>query len=65
MDKDLDTDSERWEAERRATASRDQPSNGTSFQDSNDIVRKSNRPISDTPYGVSNTGDTASSLVPL
>jgi hypothetical protein len=65
MDEDVDTDSESCEAERRATASRGQRCNGISFRDSDGIVRKSNKPISDTPYGVSNTGDTASSLVPL
>jgi hypothetical protein len=42
---DLKADSERWEAERRATASRGQPSNGISFRDSDGIVRKSNTPI--------------------
>jgi hypothetical protein len=42
---DLKADSERWEAERRATASRGQPSNGISLRDSDGIVRKSNTPI--------------------
>jgi hypothetical protein len=42
---DLKADSERWEAERRATSSRGQPSNGISFRDSDGIVRKSNTPI--------------------
>jgi len=42
---DLKADSERWEAERRATASRGQPSNGISSRDSDGIVRKSNTPI--------------------
>jgi len=42
---DLKADSERWEAERRATASRGQPSNGISFRDSDGNVRKSNTPI--------------------
>ena len=42
---DLKADSERWEQERRATASRGQPSNGISFRDSDGIVRKSNTPI--------------------
>jgi hypothetical protein len=41
---DLKADSERWDAERRATASRGQPSNGI-FRDSDGIVRKSNTPI--------------------
>jgi hypothetical protein len=41
MDADLIPDSERWEAERRATASRGQPSNGISLRDSDGIVRKS------------------------
>jgi len=42
---DLKADSERWEAERRATQSRGQPSNGISFRDSDGIVGKSNTPI--------------------
>lgn len=42
---DLKADSERWEAERRQTASRGQPSNGISLRDSDGIVRKSNTPI--------------------
>jgi hypothetical protein len=42
---DLKADSERWEQERRATASRGQPSNGISFRGSDGIVRKSNTPI--------------------
>jgi hypothetical protein len=42
---DLKADSERWEAERRETASRGQPANGISFRDSDGIVRKSNTPI--------------------
>lgn len=39
---DLKADSERWDAERRQTASRGQPSNGIPLRDSNGIVRKSN-----------------------
>jgi hypothetical protein len=42
---DLKADSERWEAERRQTASRGQPSNGISSRDSNGMVRKSNTPV--------------------
>ncbi|KAE8454473.1 hypothetical protein EG329_000096 [Mollisiaceae sp. DMI_Dod_QoI] len=42
---DLKADSERWEAERRQTASRGQPANGISLRDSNGIVRKSNTAI--------------------
>lgn len=42
---DLKADSERWEAERRATASRGQPSDGIPFRDSDGVVRKSNTPI--------------------
>ncbi|KAI6713009.1 transcription factor RfeG [Diplocarpon mali] len=42
---DLKADSDRWEAERRATASRGQPSNGISARDSEDLARKSNAPI--------------------
>jgi hypothetical protein len=43
---DLKADSERWDAERRQTASRGQPSNGTSLlRDSNGVVRKSNTPV--------------------
>jgi len=42
---DLKADSERWEAERRATASRGQPSNGISMRNSDGSVRKSNVPI--------------------
>lgn len=43
---DLKADSERWDAERRQTASRGQPSNGTTqLRDSNGIVRKSNTPV--------------------
>jgi hypothetical protein len=42
---DLKADSERWEAERRATASRGQPTNGIPFRDSDCIVRKSNTTI--------------------
>lgn len=42
---DLKQDSERWDAERRQTASRGQPSNGISSRDSNGIVRNSNTPI--------------------
>lgn len=42
---DLKADSERWEQERRATASRGQPSNGIPFRDSDGIVRKSNTNI--------------------
>ena len=41
---DLKADSERWDAERRQTASRGQPSNGTLLRDSNG-VRKSNTPV--------------------
>ena len=44
---DLKADSERWEAERRVTAQRGQPSNGTLLRDSNGIVRKSNTPVVD------------------
>lgn len=42
---DLKADSERWDAERRQTASRGQPSNGIPVRDSNGIVRKSNTPV--------------------
>jgi hypothetical protein len=42
---DLKADSERWEAERRQTASRGQPQNGISSRDSNGLVRKSNTPV--------------------
>ena len=42
---DLKADSERWDAERRQTASRGQPSNGIPFRDSDGIVRKSNTPV--------------------
>lgn len=42
---DLKADSERWEAERRQTASRGQPANGISLRDSDGIVRKSNTTI--------------------
>ncbi|TVY83933.1 hypothetical protein LSUE1_G003229 [Lachnellula suecica] len=42
---DLKADSERWDAERRQTASRGQPSNGITFRDTDGIVRKSNTPI--------------------
>jgi hypothetical protein len=42
---DLKADSERWDAERRQTASRGQPSNGIPLRDSNGIVRKSNTPV--------------------
>jgi len=44
---DLKADSERWEAERRANASRGSPFNSISFQDFDDIVRKSNTSIAD------------------
>jgi len=46
MDADLIPDSERWEAERRATASGGQPPNGISMRDSDGIVRKSGIPDS-------------------
>jgi len=42
---DLKADSERWDAERRQTQSRGQPSNGIPMRDSNGLVRKSNTPI--------------------
>ena len=42
---DLKADSDRWDAERRLTASRGQPSNGTPLRDSNGMVRNSNTPI--------------------
>jgi len=42
---DLKADSERWEAERRQTAGRGQPSNGIPLRDSDGMVRKSNTPI--------------------
>jgi hypothetical protein len=42
---DLKADSDRWEAERRQTASRGQPSNGIPMRDSNGMVRKSNTPV--------------------
>jgi hypothetical protein len=42
---DLKADSERWDAERRATASGGRPSNGTSLRDANGNVRKSNTPV--------------------
>lgn len=42
---DLKADSERWDAERRQTASRGQPSNGIPSRDSDGIGRKSNTPI--------------------
>jgi hypothetical protein len=42
---DLKADSERWETERRQTASRGQPANGISSRDSNKQVRHSNTPI--------------------
>ncbi|KAG0650193.1 hypothetical protein D0Z07_2975 [Hyphodiscus hymeniophilus] len=42
---DLKADSDRWDAERRQTASRGQPSNGIPVRDSNGLVRKSNTPV--------------------
>lgn len=42
---DLKADSDRWEAERRQTASRGQPLNGISSRDSNGMARNSNTPI--------------------
>lgn len=42
---DLKADSDRWDAERRQTASRGQPLNGISSRDSNGMVRNSNTPI--------------------
>jgi hypothetical protein len=42
---DIKADSERWEAERRATASRGQHSYGISSQDPGGIARKPNTPI--------------------
>lgn len=42
---DLKADSERWEQERRLTASRGQASNGISSRDSDGLVRNSNTPI--------------------
>jgi hypothetical protein len=42
---DLKADSERWDAERRQTASRGQPSNGIHVRDSSGVVRKSNTPV--------------------
>jgi hypothetical protein len=42
---DLKADSERWEQERRQTASRGQPQNGISSRDSNGLVRQSNTPV--------------------
>jgi hypothetical protein len=42
---DLKADSERWDAERRQTQSRGQPSNGIPLRDSDGIVRKSNTTI--------------------
>ncbi|EKD14325.1 transcription factor RfeG [Drepanopeziza brunnea f. sp. 'multigermtubi' MB_m1] len=42
---DLKADSDRWEAERRATALRGQPPNGISARDSDGAARKSNAPI--------------------
>ena len=42
---DLKADSERWDAERRQTASRGQPLNGISSRDSNEQVRQSNTPV--------------------
>lgn len=41
---DLKADSARWDDERRATAPRGQPSNGTPSRDSNGFVRQSNAP---------------------
>ena len=42
---DLKADSDRWEAERRQTQSRGQPSNGIPLRESDGIIRKSNTPI--------------------
>ena len=42
---DLKADSDRWEAERRSTQSRGQPSNGIPSRESDGMVRKSNTPI--------------------
>lgn len=53
---DLKADSERWETERRQTASRGQPANGISLRDSDGIVRKSNVPT--VGYRDSNTHQT-------
>lgn len=47
MIEDLKLDSERWEAERRQTAQRGQPTNGTPYRDANGIVRESNTPVVD------------------
>ncbi len=43
---DLKADSERWEAERRATSGGRQP-NGIPLRDSDGLVRKSNKPVVD------------------
>lgn len=42
---DLKADSDRWDAERRQTASRGQPSNGIPIRDADGFVRKSNTPV--------------------
>jgi hypothetical protein len=42
---DIKADSERWEDERRATASRGRHSSGISFRDPGGIVRRPNTPI--------------------
>lgn len=42
---DLKADSDRWEAERRATSSRGQPSSGISKRNADGSIRKSNTPI--------------------
>jgi len=52
-------ESVRGDAERRATASRGQPSNGNSFRDSDGMVRDSNEAISGATFSHENSAVSA------